>query len=69
MTGDVALYDAGTEVNGSPVSNPFGAPRQGNNGGAAAGPVEGVVYPLADINDAFSYADASNVVQVTLTPQ
>ena len=69
VTDDVALWDAGTELNGSPVSNPTGAPRQGNNGGPAAGPTEGVVHPVSEITDRFEYADASDILQVTLTPQ
>jgi hypothetical protein len=69
LTGDLGLYDAGTELNGEPGFDPVSAPLQANNGGAAAGPVEGAVYPLDDVNDAFSYADASEVVQVTLQPQ
>jgi hypothetical protein len=69
LTGDVALFDAGTELNGSPVSDPTGAPRQGNNGGAMAGATEGVVHPLDDINDAFMYADPGDILQVTLQPQ
>ncbi|ERH09202.1 MAG: hypothetical protein J07HX64_00955 [halophilic archaeon J07HX64] len=69
LSGDVQLWDAGTEVNGSPVSDPTGAPRQGNNGGAAAGPTEGVVYRASEINDAYQYADVADILQVTLTPQ
>jgi hypothetical protein len=69
LTGDVALFDAGTEVNGSPVSDPTGAPRQGNNGGPAAGATEGVVYPVGEINDAFEYASVSDILQVSLEPQ
>jgi len=69
VTGDVRLWDAGTELNGSPVSDPTGAPRQGNNGGARAGATEGVVHPVGAIDDPFEYADASDVVQVTLEPQ
>jgi hypothetical protein len=68
-TDGISLWDAGTEVNGSPVSDPTGAPRQGNNGGAMAGAREGVVHPLDAINDAFEYADASDVLGVTLQPQ
>jgi hypothetical protein len=69
LSGDLRLWDAGTEVNESPVSGPTGAPRQGNNGGAMAGATEGVVHPVGAINDAFDYADADDVVQVTLEPQ
>ena len=66
LTDDVALWDAGTEVNESPVSGPNTAPRQS---GAMAGATEGVVHPLDVIDDAFNYADASEVITVTLQPQ
>jgi len=67
-SGDVQLWDAGTEVNGSPVTDPTGAPRQGNNGGPAAGATEGVVYRASAIHDAYEYADVGEILQVTLTP-
>jgi Spondin_N. len=68
VTDDVALWDAGTEVNGSPVTGLTGAPRQGNNGGPAAGPTEGVVHPVSAINDGFDYLAAEDVVSVSATP-
>ena len=64
-TDSVMLWDAGTEVNGSPATDPTGAPRQGMNGGAMAGATEGVVHPLSNINDGFSYASASDIISVT----
>jgi hypothetical protein len=66
LTDNVALWDAGTEVNESPVSGPNTAPRQS---GAMAGATEGVVHPLDAIDDAFNYADASDVITVNLEPQ
>ena len=39
------------------------------NGGAMAGATEGVVHPLSNINDAFEYASASDVISVNLTPK
>jgi hypothetical protein len=69
LTGDLGLWDAGTEVNGSPVSDPTGAPRQANNGGPGAGATEGVVHPVGMTNDAFEYADPGDVLRVTLEPQ
>ena len=69
VTDAVGLFDAGTELNGRPGADPVSAPLQANNGGAAAGPVEGVVYPADRVNDAFIYADPENVIQVRLDPQ
>ena len=64
VTDAVGLFDAGTELNGRLGSDPVGAPLQANNGGAAAGPVEGVIYPINLTNDGVDYAGASNVAQV-----
>jgi len=69
VTDAVGLFDAGTELNGRPGFDPVSAPLQANNGGPAAGPVEGVVYPADRVNDAFMYADPENVIQVRLDPQ
>jgi hypothetical protein len=66
---NVALWDAGTELNGQPGVDPTGAPLQAENGGAAAGAREGVVHRLEEINDAYRYAEASDIVSVTVEPQ
>jgi hypothetical protein len=69
VTADFGLWDAGTEGNGQPGVDPTGAPAQANNGGARAGATEGVVARLSGINDAYEYADATDVVHVTVDPQ
>lgn len=69
VTDAVGLFDAGTELNGRPGSDPVGAPRQTNNGGAIGGAVEGVVYPANQVNDAFMYADTEGIIQLRLDPQ
>jgi Spondin_N. len=69
VTDTVGLFDAGTELNGRPGFDPVSAPLQANNGGAAAGPQQGVVHPANLTNDGFEYADASSVAQVTVTSE
>jgi hypothetical protein len=68
VSGDIALFDAGTELNGQPGVDPTGAPAQADNGGARAGATEGAVQPLSAVNDGFDYASATDVVDVQLTP-
>jgi hypothetical protein len=67
--GNIALWDAGTELNGQPGVDSTGAPAQANNGGADAGADEGVVRPLDTIDDAFEYASATDIVSVAVEPQ
>ena len=69
VTDGIELFDAGTELNGRPGADPVGAPLQANNGGPAAGPTEGVVYPADRVNDAFMYADPEEIIQVSLDPK
>ena len=64
---DIALWDAGTELNGRPGVDRAGAPLQAQNGGPMAGLQEGVVHRLDTIDDGFDYADASEVVDVAVT--
>lgn len=63
ITGDFALYDAGTEVNQAPGLGPDQVPRQTQpNSGASE---QGVVAP---VNDGFPYPALGAVLRVTITP-
>lgn len=68
VTDSVSLFDAGTELNGQPGVDPAGAPLQGQNGGPTAGPTQGVVHPYDRVNDGYRYADPTDFVEVSLTP-
>ena len=62
VTGDVMLWDAGTEVNEAPGAGPNQAPRQT---AANTGPDEnGVVRP---VSDGFTYPPVSEVIQVVVS--
>jgi hypothetical protein len=62
VTGDVMLWDAGTEVNEAPGAGPNQAPRQT---AANTGPDEnGVVRP---VSDGFSYPPVGEVIQVVVS--
>jgi len=64
VTGQLGLWDAGTEVNQAPGIGADQAPRQaGPNTGAAEG---GVVQP---VSDSFSYPATADIIRVTITPQ
>ena len=63
ITGEMILWDAGTEVNEEPGTGPNQAPRQA---GPNTGPDEnGIVQP---VNDAFTYPPVENMILVTITP-
>jgi hypothetical protein len=64
VTGQLILWDAGTEVNQEPGIGSDQAPRQKDaNTGAAEG---GVVHP---VKDQFTYPPIRSVMKVTITPQ
>ncbi len=67
VTAQVMLWDAGTEVNEEPGAGPNIAP---NQAGPDTGPDEnGVVRPIGEVGDGFTYPDPAQVIQVTLTPE
>ena len=63
VTGEIFLWDAGTEVNEFPGVGPNQAPRQGgaNTGADEAGDV-------TQVDDGFAYPQVDEVVRVTITP-
>lgn len=63
VTDQIALWDAGTEVNERPGVGMNQAPRQA---GANTGDDENGVVHL--VNDGFSYPDLQNIVRITVTP-
>lgn len=71
MSGDVTeivrLWDAGTEPNGEPGYGPDQAPAQDSPG--QGGDEGGVVRPLSDVDDGYSYPAVTDAISVTLTPQ
>jgi predicted ribosomally synthesized peptide with SipW-like signal peptide len=67
ITGAVNLYDAGTEVNEEPGVGPNQAPRQ--SGFDTGSDENGVVRPIGQVDDGFSYPDDEDVIEVTVTPQ
>jgi len=66
VTGSVHLWDAGTEPNGEPGQGPDQAPAQDSP--TQGGDEDGVVRRLSDVDDGYSYPDASSAIRVTLTP-
>lgn len=63
ITGQILLWDAGTEVNERPGVGMYQAPRQA---GPNTGPTEnGDVRPVAD---GYDYGAVSDVIRVTITP-
>ena len=69
VTGQVLLYDAGTERNQEPGVGPDQAPRQaGPDAGPEEGGVLGRVEDGADDRAGFSYPATADVVRVTVTP-
>ena len=63
ITGEIVLWDAGTEVNEEPGIGPNQAPRQA---GPNSGATEGGVVRMVD--DGYVYPELSNVLRVTITP-
>ncbi|MBD3334652.1 MAG: hypothetical protein GF355_03970 [Candidatus Eisenbacteria bacterium] len=63
ITGEILLYDAGTELNEEPGVGPNQAPRQS---GPDTGPTEGVVQP---VQDGFEYEEVDELIEATLTLQ
>lgn len=63
VTDDVVLWDAGTEVN----EEPGAGPNQPENAPADTGPAEnGVVTPIAEVDDGYDYPPVNAVLRVTL---
>ena len=70
ISGDISaefgLYDAGTEVNQEPGVGPDQAPRQaGTNTGMDE---NGVITPIAEVDDGFTYPAVTDLIQVSITP-
>jgi hypothetical protein len=66
ITARTTLWDAGTEVNEEPGVGPNQAPRQSSPN---TGPREnGVVRPIAEVRDGFTYPAVSEVLRVTIAP-
>jgi len=66
ITPRITLWDAGTEVNEEPGVGPNQAPRQS---APNTGPREnGVVRPIAEVRDGFTYPAVSEVLRVTIVP-
>lgn len=67
VTDQVALWDAGTEVNEPSGEGPNQAPRQS---GPDTGEEEmGTVRRVGDVDDGFDYPDVAEVVEVTVSPE
>jgi hypothetical protein len=66
VTGQVQLWDAGTEVNEEPGTGPNQAPRQ--SGPDTGEDENGTVRLVAEIDDGFSYPAVADVIRVTVTP-
>ncbi|MEF8799826.1 MAG: spondin domain-containing protein [Halolamina sp.] len=67
VTESIALWDAGTELNQQPGLGPDQAPAQDSPDQGAD--EDGVVRRLADVDDGYDYPDASDALELTLTPQ
>jgi hypothetical protein len=67
VTGDISLWDAGTEANEAPGAGPNQAPRQSAPGMGAAG--EGKVRAIGDVMDGFAYPKAGDLIEVNLEPK
>jgi hypothetical protein len=66
ITARTTLWDAGTEVNEEPGVGTNQAPRQS---APNTGPREnGVVRPIAEVRDGFTYPAVSEVLRVTIAP-
>lgn len=67
VTGQVLLWDAGTEVNEEPGVGPNQVIRQS---APDTGPAEGgTVRRIANVSDGFSYPAVGSVIRVTVTPR
>ena len=65
LTGEFALWDAGTEQNREPGVGPDQAPRQD---GPDTGPEEDApVRHVEDVDDMHAYPDVSDVLEVTVS--
>jgi len=67
VTGDISLWDAGTEMNEAPGVGPDQAPRESAPG--MGGPGEGKVQPIGDVNDGFAYPKVGDLIEVDLQPK
>ncbi len=66
VTGEVELWDAGTEPNGQPGFGPDQAPAQGSpDQGADEG---GVVRRIGNVDDGYAYPTVSDSISVSVTP-
>lgn len=65
-TSSLALWDAGTEVNEEPGVGPNQAPRQ--SGPDTGQSEDGVVRPVADVDDGYDYPETDSVVRLTISP-
>lgn len=64
ITGEIALWDAGTEVNEEPGTGANQAPRQS---GPDTGPAEnGVVARIQNVNDGYIYPAVAEMIRVTV---
>lgn len=66
ITSEFGFYDAGTEVNQEPGVGPDQAPRQDEFDQGAD--ENGVVTPISEVVDGYTYPEVSEVIQVTITP-
>jgi hypothetical protein len=68
VTGELALYDAGTEVDEEPGAGTFQKPNQGPND-VDVGPSEDESVQLqSETGDGFAVPDVSEVIRVTIAP-
>lgn len=67
ITGQIMLWDAGTEVNEQPGAGPNQAPRQI---GPNTGPTEnGPVRLISDVNDGYVYPPVTTLIRVMISSQ
>jgi hypothetical protein len=64
VTGDISLWDAGTEANEAPGAGPNQAPRQSSPGMGGAG--EGKVQAIGAVMDGFAYPKVGDLIGVAL---
>jgi hypothetical protein len=64
VTGDISLWDAGTEANEAPGAGPHQAPRQSAPG--MGDPGEGEVSPIGEVMDGFAYPMVGDLLEVKL---
>lgn len=63
LTGEIALFDAGTELNQAPGAGPDQAPRQ-----AAPNTGASEKKPVGPVADTFQYPMPAEVIRITITP-